>query len=51
MLTNENSGTITKDHKDLIIKHFGEKGEVIADKLAADPQATMLGLLFENFSK
>ena len=50
-MTNNEHGTIKAADKKEIIQVFGQKGKEIADKLAADPKATMLGLLFADFSK
>jgi hypothetical protein len=50
-ITNDNSGTIKAEHAKDIIEVFGDKGKEIAEKLAADPSATMLGLLFADFAK
>ena len=50
-ITNDNTGTIKAEHAKDIINVFGEKGQEIADKLAADPSATFLSLLFADFSK
>jgi len=50
-ITNDNAGTIKAEHAKDIIDVFGEKGQEIADQLAADPSATMLGLLFADFAK
>ena len=53
-MTNENNnttGTIKAEHKADIVEVFGELGKEIADKLAADPNATFLSLLFADFTK
>ena len=49
MLTNNEAGTIKAEHSEEIIRVFGPKGQEIAAKLAEDPKATMLGLLFADF--
>lgn len=51
MLTNDNAGTIKAEHATEIVKVFGDKGRKIAEKLAENPQATMLSLLFADFAK
>ena len=48
--TNNTVGTIQAKHAPDIIKVFGEQGKKIAQELAADPKATMLGLLFESWN-
>lgn len=51
MLTNNEAGTIKAEHKTEIVEVFGKMGEVIANKLADNPQATMLELLFAELAK
>ena len=50
-MTNNELGTIKAEHKTEIEAVFGERGTEIAAELEANPQATMLGILFKNFSK
>ena len=50
-MTNNDVGTIKAEHKVEIIAVFGDKGRDIAEKLAENPQATMLSLLFADFAK
>lgn len=50
-MTNNEAGTIKAEHKNEIIQVFGDKGKEIAAKLAENPQATMLSLLFADFNK
>ena len=50
-MTNNQVGCITAENAPEIVKTFGERGKQIAQQLAADDKATMLGLLFENFTE
>ena len=50
-LTNDNVGTIKAEHKKEIVAVFGSRGKKIAQTLAENPSATMLGELFKNFAK
>ena len=50
-MTNNQVGCITAQNAPDIIKTFGERGKQIAQQLANDDKATMLGLLFENFTE
>ena len=49
--TNKNAGFINENHAKELAEIFGDKGKQVAKRLAADPKATALSLLFENFTK